>query len=370
MKDNELTLRFISQNEQFIRACLLQMKSKKDLESLPSVLDRSPTPLSPVLIQDFHVLTDTERADISGHFQSEFGVARFVVLNSEEPSAYGHPLIEIAQQLTNELHLAYPLAHPLEEHPDSTARFGRDGTLKVYEVVKDSSAGYREQGETSELFSMHHDGLGSGGTVFTVGLYMDQPPLSGGYTYFQNICRLSLELARKDRDAFNDLFLPDAFTVIRPRGKGAIRVTSTVLYLNEDSRPQSAFRTPSGEYQILWRSDRPALQRAADFLNKHAEPFARGSTFVHLMAKGHGCFIRNEVIGHGRTRFLNARRRIERVLARKWFMRHPRDSVYKHVPGLFLAEEFASLYPEYFGPGVLEGEWLYDQQKDVNVRVK
>jgi hypothetical protein len=369
MKDNEFTLRFISQNEQFIRACLFPTKFK-ELDSLPSILDRPPIPLDPVVIHDFHALSDTEKTCISDQFQSEFGVSYFVVLNCDEPSICGHPLIEIAQQLTNELHLAHSLVHPLEEHADATARFGRDGTLKVYEVLKESSAGYREQGETSELFSMHHDGLGSGGTVFTVGLYMDQPPLSGGYTYFQNICRLSLELARNDRDAFNDLFLPDALTVIRPRGKGALRVTSPVLYLNEDNRPQSAFRTPSGEYQILWRSDRPALLRAADFLNKSAEPFAKASTFVHLMAKGHGCFIRNEVIGHGRTPFFNAPGRIERVLARKWFMRHARDAVYKHVPGLFVAKEFASLYPEYFGPGVLEGEWRYDQQQGMNIRVK
>jgi hypothetical protein len=51
-------------------------------------------------------------------------------------------------------------------------------------------------------------------------------------------------------------------------------------------------------------------------------------------------------------------------------MRHPRDAVYKHVPGLFLAEEFARLYPEYFGAAVLEGEWRFDPEQGTNIRMK
>jgi Taurine catabolism dioxygenase TauD, TfdA family len=359
---------FLYQSDKFIKSCLAEL-GLSSLESL-TPLCRFAIALEPVVIKDFRALTELEKADIVRQFRSEFGVAYFIVLNCDEGSPHGHPLIQIAEQLKVELNLHYPLVHPLEQHADMISRFGQDGTLKVYDVVKDSSAGYREQGETSDLFSMHHDGLGSGGTVSTVGLYMDSPPLSGGYTYFQNICRLALELARTDRKAFNDLFLPNAMTVLRPRGKGALRVTSPVLFVNEDGRPQSVFRTASGEYQISWRADRVPLARAMAFLNDYSEPFAGGSSFVHLTAKGHGCFSRNETIAHGRTRFLNAPGRTERVLARKWFMRHPRDAVYKHVPGLFLADEFARLYPEYFGAAVLEGEWRFDPEQGTNIRMK
>jgi hypothetical protein len=348
----------------------LQEAGLPDLGSLVSYLTRRPVALEPVVIKDFRALAELEKQDIIQRFRSEFGIAYFIVLNSDEPSAYGHPLLEIAEQLKAELNLSYPLPHPLEQHRDMIARFGQDGTLKVYEVIKVPSAGYREQGETSEMFSMHHDGLGSGGTVFAVGLYMDSPPLTGGYTYFQNVCRLSLELARNDREAFDDLFLPDAITAIRPRGKGALKVVSPVLYINEDGRPQSAYRTVSGEYEIIWRPDREALARAAAFLNKNAEPFACGSSFVHFTAQGHGCLIRNETTAHGRTPFFNAPGRFERVLARKWFMRHERDAVYKHVPGLFLAKEFGDLYPELFGRDVLDGEWNYDRERQMNVRIK
>jgi hypothetical protein len=369
MDDAERLRLFLGQSDIFITRYLDRLGTAR-LESLPSIVGRLPVILEPIVIKDFRALTEREKHDISDQFRSEFGVAYFVVLNCEEHPTRGHPLLEIAAQLKDELHLSYPLQHPLEEHRDSVGRFGRDGTLKVYDVMKDPSAGYREQGETSDLFSTHHDGLGSGGTVSTVGLYMDSPPLSGGYTYFQNICRLSLDLARNDREAFNDLFVPDALTVIRPRGKGALKVLSPVLYLNDAGRPQSAFRTASGEYKVVWRDDRPALARAAAFLNRHAEPFACGSSFLHLSAKGHGCFNDNEAVAHGRTSFLNVPGHVERVLARKWFMRYPRDAVYKHVPGLFLAQEFGKLYPEHFGRALLEGEWLYDSIQKTNNRTK
>src|SRR5205807_610199 len=109
---------------------------------------------------------------------------------------------------------------------------------------KKESEGYREQGETAEAFFLHHDGLGSAGAVELVALFADSAPLCGGFTYFFNVCRVALDLARIDYDAFVSLFLPDAMSVTRPRGKGAIRVTSPVLYLNETSSPQSAFRLP------------------------------------------------------------------------------------------------------------------------------
>jgi hypothetical protein len=49
-------------------------------------------------------------------------------------------------------------------------------------------------------------------------------------------------------------------------------------------------------------------------------------------------------------------------------MRSKRDAIYKHVPGLFMASEFAALVPHLFGPEMLVGEWQYDGDLDRNVR--
>jgi hypothetical protein len=171
-------------------------------------------------------------------------------------------------------------------------------------------------------------------------------------------------------EAFNSLFLPDALTQLRPRGKGALKVISPVLFLNESGGVQAAFRTSTGEYQVSWR-DLPALNRAMKFLNHRAEPFSLGSFFIHLAGQGHGCFIRNQVTAHGRTPFLDGPLPSQqRVLSRKWFMVSERDSVYKHVPGMFILPRFRDLIPELFRPELLEGEWLYDSAEDTNVRVK
>ena len=43
---------------------------------------------------------------------------------------------------------------------------------------------------------------------------------------------------------------------------------------------------------------------------------------------------------------------------------------YKHVPGIALRRDIAQLLPERFGPDQLVGEWLYDQDEDVNRLVK
>jgi len=259
----------------------------------------------------------------------------------------------------------------MEGHREAISRFGpADGTLKIYDLdTKDARFGYREQAETSEMFSAHNDGLGYAGAVEAVAFYMDSSPLWGGYTYFQNLIRLAIDLMRIDEEAFRALFLPNAITAIRPTGKGAIKVTSPALFLNPFRRPQCFYRVSTGEYQITWRDDSPALYRARRFLDGHTHPFAPGSAFVNFTAPGHCCFVRNEAVVHGRTPFLDlATLGRRRVLARKWFMRDPKDAVYKHVPGMEICEEYAVLYPEFFGADRLVGEWNYDPLSDQNIR--
>jgi hypothetical protein len=363
--------KFASQSEEFVAAALNEFAIGRDPAALPRIAERLAFPLQPILIEDFRAVSPDHRRAIAEAYHGENGVAYCIILNPTDQPTSSHPLLDLADTLAGDLPLNYPLTHPMEGHPEAVSRFGpADGTLKIYDLdTKDARFGYREQAETSEMFSAHNDGLGYAGAVEAVAFFMDSAPLWGGYTYFQNLIRLAIDLMRSDDEAFRALFLPDAITAIRPRGKGAIKVTSPVLFLNNQRRPQCFYRVSTGEYQIAWRNDSASLERARRFLDQHTHPFAPGSSFVHLTAAGHCCFIRNEAVVHGRTPFLDvASLGLRRVLARKWFMRDPKDAVYKHVPGMEICREYAVLYPELFGDDRLLGEWNYDATSDRDIR--
>jgi hypothetical protein len=361
---------FVSQSDEFVERALREVGVAR-LSAVPSVSTRLALALSPIIVKDYRNLTVDTRQAMASAYHGEFGVAYCIVLNPHDPPKTTHPLLDLSAALTDDFGLQHPLTHPMEGHAEAVSRFGApDGTLKIYDLdTKDGHAGYREQAETSEMFSAHNDGLGYGGAVQTVAFYMDSAPLWGGFTYFQNIIRLSLDLARDDFDAFRSLFLPDAIQAIRPRGKGAIKVKSPVLYLNVARRPQCFYRVTTGEYRIDWRSGVDALDRARQFIDSHTHPFSSGSTFVHLDSKGHCCFVRNEAVVHGRTPFRDDYTSGQRrVLARKWFMRDGKDAVYKHVPGIEIVRDYAGLYPEQFGEDVLTGEWNYNKDQGLNIR--
>jgi hypothetical protein len=364
--------KFVHQSEQFTELALSAC-GVGSLPDLASVADAPAHCLHPVVVEDYQNLTEGHRAALRDAYHSEWGVAYFIVTNPDVPPRGSHPLFDITEQLAEDLHLVHPLPHPLEGHPEAVNRFGpADGTVKIYDLPgRGGEAGYREVAETAEIFHMHHDGLGSGGTVETAVLYADSSPLWGGFTFFLNVVRLSLELARSDPAAFRSLFLPDALTIIRPRGKGAIKVTTPVLFVNELERPQSFFRVASGEYTVNWKEGHPGLDRARRFLLRHSQPFAPGSSFLHFSDKGHGCLIRNAQVAHGRTGFIdNPAMERARLLSRKWYMSGFNHSVYKHVPGMFIAEPYRRLYPEYFGQELLDGEWLYDADSGCNTKTR
>lgn len=339
-------------------------------KSVDSVLNRPPQPVEPVIVDDIAIVDPAVCRQIKVEYDGPAGVSSFIVRGNSHTRGDGkeHPLFALTQQLNGPLNFEYPLRHPLEEHPLTLEEFGGgDGTVKVRDVPKVS--GYREQGETAEQFDTHHDGLGSGGAVETVVLYLDRAPLLGGYTYFQNLPLISLGLASTDYEAFITLFEPDAIDVMRPRGKGAIRVIGPALFLNEQGLPQSNFRSASGEYVIAWKQS-PAMDRARRYLEAYARPFAYGSHFVHLTEPGHGCISRNRVAAHGRTSFVN---HIDsgrvRVLSRKWYMTTSAHQEYKHVPGLTILRDFAHAYGDISSPDKLIGEWLYDPERGDNVRI-
>jgi hypothetical protein len=365
MKISSKEEEFVAQSELFVELELKRMGLNR-LDEVPNMAGKAPKIIEPTIIKDYKHISEAQKLLLREAYNSPDGVAYFMVLNPDSPPETSHPLFDISGQLGDVLPLRYALSHPLEKHPRD---FGEpDGTVKVYDVGKSIEEGYREQGETSDAFLLHSDGLGSGGTVETAFLYCDSPPMWGGFTYFQNICRLSLDLARDDPEAFRLLFLPDAITILRPRGKGALKVTCPVLYVNEAGRPQSGYRKASGEYVVKWRSGAPALRRAEEFFDHRTREFSPGSSFIHFSAAGQCCLIRNEVVGHGRTRFINSPDSIrKRCLSRKWFMRRPEDAFYKHVPGISILSRYADLYPEQFGPDLLSGEWLYDPTQDRNV---
>jgi hypothetical protein len=368
--DQEREQAFQKQSERFISRAV-ELLNYKTLDDVPDVVGRKPMALLPVEIADYRSLSKIEIESIVASFNGNLGIAHFLVLNPNDPSQFPHPLLSIASQLSGDLPLKYPVDHPMEGHSEALRRFGpSDGTLKIYDLdTRDGSTGYREQAETAEMFDAHNDGLGYAGAVEAFMLYADSAPLAGGYTYFQNVVMLSLSLARTDREAFESLFLPDAITALRPRGKGAIRVSTPVLFVNEQGNPQVFLRLPTGEYQITWRTGTPALDRAARFLNSYAVPFSCGSSFIHLDRRGAGCICRNHWLVHGRTPFVDGKGRDQkRVLARKWFMCAPEHAHYKHVPGMHIHSQFAAIFPERFGPEFLTGDWNYDPAKDDNVR--
>lgn len=279
-------------------------------------------------------------------------------------------MLALASALADRIPTRYAIEHPMEGHPEAVARFGPpDGTLKIYDLpISADGPRYREQAETNEAFAAHSDGLGYAGLIAVAALMCERPPLWGGYTTFMNMVRLSMLLAEEDREAFEALFLPDAITCLRPRGKGAIRVSAPVLYLAPGGQPRVFLRVGSGEYRVSWRED-PALNRARAWCEERARPFSQGGTFVHMMRPGEGVFIRNQHVIHTRTPFVDPPA-AGRVLARKWYVESEDETSYRHVPAVALDRAWADLAPDRFGPDRVTGDWNYDASSGRNVRVR
>ncbi|NSZ87683.1 TauD/TfdA family dioxygenase (plasmid) [Agrobacterium tumefaciens] len=361
---------FLEQRDIFLEKALKDIGCAS-LTDVPELTEHLPVVLPPVFIKDFRKISSEEKQALAEQYWGERGGTYFIVLNPEEPSSFSHPLLEIANQISDVIPVKYPMTNPGEGSPEAVARFGPpDGTLKIYNLeTKPEKPTDRNLAETSEKFDAHNDGLGYGGAVEVFALYLDSPPIWGGFTFLQNVVRLTLNLALKDPDAFTSLFLPDAITALRPLGRQAIKVTTPVLFLNEAEMPQVFFRLAVDECDIIWRTGIPALERAASYLNHYTKPFAPGSSVIHLDKTGSGIFARNHWVIHGRTPFLDGPKPTERrVLARKWFASGSQHAGHKHVPGMHIAGQFASLYPEMFGPDQVQGAWTYDATAGKNIR--
>jgi hypothetical protein len=361
--------KFMDYADEFLEL-VLRERSQCSRQEIEAVTTRMPFAIQPILISDYRCLSGDEASAIIHGYRSQ-GVAHFVVCNPSDHSGR-HPLFTICDQVCDQLGLRFPLRHPLEGHPEAVKRFGpSDGTVKIYNLPKPiGGETYREVAETSDAFEVHLDGLGSGGTVQSVVLYMDSAPLFGGFTFFYDMLALGVALADQDMEAFRHLFLPDAFTALRPRGKGAIKVVSPVYYIDEDCKPHAFFRKNSGEYRMYWRTDCPPLERARRFLDAFTQPFSPGSFFVPFTRPGCACISSNRDMAHGRTGFLEGHEKNQRrVLSRKWFMSSAKHSIYKHVPGTAVRSDSAALAPDQFGDAKLIGEWLYSPDDDETRRL-
>ena len=339
--------------------------------SLEEYYARAPQPLQPLVVNNLETLTGHELDTLRDGYASGYGVLYVVpqIFRERASSDEQHPLLLFAKQVAEVLPLGYPVDHPMEGHPEARVRFGPpDGTLKLYNLpIPPGQDRYREQAETTELFAAHNDGLGYAGLIRSSIIALDRAPLWGGYTYFQNLIRFAPVLDKSDPDAFEALFLPDAITALRPRGKGAIKVTAPVFFLGPDGDPQMFFRIASGEYVITWRNH-PALLRAKAILERLCAPFAADSRFVHLMRPGELVLIDNRHVAHGRTRFIDPDDGSGRILARKWFVPTLSDAVYRHVPGIAVHPKYACLFPEQFSGAALTGEWHFDAGVSNNIR--
>lgn len=357
--------KFIEQSHKFVE-CALQYYGFSSLEAACEIAIPEPSQIEAIVVDNYNSLSRDERLTITNTYTEE-GI---VILRPAKPPApvQPHMLFRVVEQLKSSVPLNHPLKHPLEGHHEAIARFGEpDGTVKIYNLpIEPNGARYREQAETNEPFLMHHDGLGAAGTVEAVVLYCDNHAEAGGITYFQNIVMCGLRLAKEDWAAFESLFLPDTMAVTRPRGKGAIRVSSPVFFVNQQNRAQSVFRMSSGEYQVQFRNDNDVTRAVAAIRDACSGP-QQGSRFT-VLRRGDMCIFRNTDIAHARTEFVDGD--AQRVLSRKWFMTSDSNSVYKHVPGMAIKEEYSEIFPGRFSGEALRGEWLLDQSTGENIRIR
>lgn len=326
------------------------------------------SPIEPVVIDDHSTgMTKAEKEAVI-HSYNQQGAAHVISLNKPETRDQ-HPIFDLDTNLKEPLGLHHRYTHPAEGHPEAVKRFGADdGTFKIYDLQDNyTKPTFREEAETHEPFTVHLDGLGTGGTVQTVILYADSTPVFGGYAFVYDIFAIAIAIHNEDPEAFQHLFLPDAITAIRPRGKGAIKILSPVLYINNFNQPHAFYRKDAGEYKTKWLDNEPLL-RAKHFLDIYTEPFCPLSKFATYVENSF-LLIRNRDIAHGRTAFIDGKdARDKRVLSGKWYMSSEAYKKRRLIPGTFAADNYKEIGPQFSAP-YLDGTWLYDQETDINNRI-
>lgn len=318
--------------------------------------------VNPVILHDPRTLNASERDGLVTQYL-EYGFAHFVCEGVDDLT-----IAPFTSALDTALQAIFPeyesIDHPKQEHNPSNKHVG---------VLVRGQAGANKMGPANrDNFALHQDGLGSAGGVDLVSLVMLAPPLAGGFSLFQNILQVALDLSYLDWEAFQQLFLPTALTIIRPTGPRALSVTGPVLYLDAMGRPRVNFvgvgpSSTSVDYRVAW-PDCDKSRRALEYLLTFSVPFAPHSHVCHLDRTGSGVLINNAAMIHGRTAFRDGRE-TSRVVARKWFTGNSRLSQYRHAPGLDIKPDLAALRPDLFGPEFCSGEWRFSERERRNVRL-
>lgn len=348
------------------------IEKERGSEFLKTTFEMMPhtAPIEPVVVNDHaENMSVVERNRIIQDYHNN-GYVYVISLNHDKKSE--HPIFGLVDNLKEDLKLYYPYSHPAEGHPEAVRRFGEDDkTFKIYDLPDNyTKNSFREIAETHESFDVHLDGLGTGGTVQTLFLYADSTPVFGGYGFIYDIFSIAIAIYNKDPEAFQSLFQPDAITSIRPRGKGAIKIVSPVLYIDVNNEPRAFYRKDSGEYKTEWCVKNPALTRAREYLSKYTESFCPASKFAPY-TKNSFLIIRNRDIAHARTSFIDGKQAHERrLISGKWYMINEDYQALRHIPGTAAASFYQEDIGDQFSDEYLEGFWLYDQDSDVNVRVK
>ncbi|MFI9387147.1 hypothetical protein [Kutzneria sp. NPDC052558] len=352
---------FVEDQASEFLARMLRRLGSDSLAALKPVTSEPAAELTVIPVADPLALSSAERDALTASFRSRHGVAAFALTAPPPLGSLPHPLLALADQLSDRLGLGFPLTHPAESAPFVLETFGRsDGTTKIFDV-----GGMSHEALTPRPLPPHFDGTGNACGVVAFGLYIDGAPGQAPVNYFQNIAVLALDLAAADEEAFLSLFLPDAITVLWQD----LRISRPILFLDPDGQPQAWFRAPDAEISVAVRPGCPPLERARAFIDEHTRPCAHGSSYIRLDQVGGGCLVDNTATIHGRTGYADASDDgARRILSRKWWVRSATDQNYRICPGTRIDERFGRLYPELFGPESLADGWVYDAEAGRNVR--
>lgn len=327
-------------------------------------------PIEPIVVNDHaENMTQAEKDAIVQAYHRDGCV--YVISLNHAKNPLQHPIFSMVDNVKEDLKLYYPYTHPAEGHPEAVRRFGKnDKTFKIYDLPDNyTKKSFREIAETHEDFDVHLDGLGTGGTVQTLILYADSTPVFGGYALVFDVLAIAIAIYNKDPEAFQSLFQPNAITAIRPRGKGAIKVNSPVLYIDSNNELHAFYRKSSGEYKMQWREQDQALMRAKEYLSRYTETFCPASKFASY-TKNSFLIVRNRDIAHARTRFIDGKEAEDkRLLSGKWYMMSENYQKLRHIPGTAAAAVYQKEIGNQFADDYLDGFWLYEQESDANVKV-
>ncbi len=316
------------------------------------------TQIMPLKI-DFECISDTLIKTITQHYLKH-GFVLYEIVNNNINNI--HPIFKLSRVLSDGCGFNNFIKYPFQNDAEVVENFNHcDGTVKVYnsESVKSSV------GMSTGYLAPHQDGMGNAGKIETIFTHCEQSALKGGASNIHNFIHITLDLALQDMEAFKSLFLPDALTYYRTGEQKPLKVVSPILYLNEINQPSVNFKISNSVHKVKYRNVQP-LKRAIEFIDSkiYGQGIYKKSFF---MKKNMGTIINNRYMLHSREIFIDsAIPKNKRLLSTAWFTRDLLHKEYMLAPGISIKNEYASLFPEYFGDDKLVGNWRYNSLSKKN----